>query len=424
MFTDYVKIHASAGKGGDGAISFWREKYVANGGPDGGDGGKGGNVIFKVDKDYNTLIEFRFKKKFKAKNGDNGAGARCTGKSAEDLYIPVPIGTIIRDANTNKILADLSNPEQQAVILKGGRGGLGNVHFTTSTRQAPHFAIGGEPGEEKELILELKILADVGLLGFPNAGKSTFLSVTTAARPKIANYQFTTLEPNLGVVKINDGESFVIADIPGLIEGASEGVGLGIRFLRHVERTRLLLHLIDISGSEERSPRVAYDTIINELKKYSEKLYSKEQILVGTKIDSQKEEDVEELKAIAKEYNLKLFLISSATGEGVQELLKYILNRLKEIPKTELVEIEEEAEVKEYKLEEDVVEVFKEDGVFLVQSKEVDRILRRVNIDDSESLYYLHKKMKELGVDRELKKVGVKEGDIVKIGGFEMEWED
>ena len=251
MFTDYTKIIIKAGNGGNGAISFRREKYVAAGGPDGGDGGKGGDVYFKVDKDKNTLIDFRYNKKFKATNGENGSGARCTGKSGEDIYIGVPIGTIIKDVETGKIIADLSNPDQVECVLKGGRGGRGNQHFATPTRQVPRFAEDGEPGKEKEVILELKLLADVGLLGFPNVGKSTFLSTVTDARPKIANYQFTTLEPNLGVVKAKDGSSFVIADIPGIIEGASQGVGLGLQFLRHIERTRLLLHVIDISGMEE-----------------------------------------------------------------------------------------------------------------------------------------------------------------------------
>ena len=254
MFTDYVKIHAQAGKGGNGAIAFRREKYVAAGGPDGGDGGKGGDVYFKVDKDANTLIEFRYTKKFKAENGQNGEGGHRYGKSGEDLYIPVPIGTIIKDAKTEEVLADLSESEEIALILKGGRGGKGNSHFATSTRQAPRFAQDGEPGEEKELILELKLLADVGLIGFPNVGKSTFLSVVTSATPKIANYHFTTIEPNLGVVKTEFGDSFVIADIPGIIEGASEGTGLGIQFLRHIERTRILLHFIDVSGMEGRDP--------------------------------------------------------------------------------------------------------------------------------------------------------------------------
>ena len=302
MFTDYVKIFASAGKGGDGAISFRREKYVAAGGPDGGDGGKGGDVYFQVDRDANTLIDFRFKKKFKAENGHNGDGARKYGRKGQDLYIKVPIGTIVKDAETNRVLADLSEPEQTELILKGGKGGLGNSHFATSTRQAPRFAQDGEPGEEKELVLELKLLADVGLLGFPNVGKSTFLSRTTSATPKIADYHFTTLEPNLGVVKTAAGDSFVIADIPGIIEGASDGAGLGIQFLRHVERTRLLLHFVDVSGSEGRDAVKDFETINEELKSYSEKLSNRTQIIVASKADLITDDtQLKALEEIAKE---------------------------------------------------------------------------------------------------------------------------
>lgn len=427
MFTDYVKIYAIAGKGGDGAISFRREKYVAAGGPDGGDGGRGGNVVFAVDPDANTLIEFRFKKKFKADSGSNGSGARKTGKAADNLIIKVPIGTVIKDAETNEVLADLFNPGEEVVILKGGRGGLGNSHFATSTRQAPRFAQDGEPGEEKELVLELKMLADVGLLGFPNAGKSTLLSVTTAARPKIANYEFTTLEPNLGVVKLDNGKSFVMADIPGLIEGASDGTGLGIRFLRHVERTRILLHMIDVSGMNERTPREAFNIINNELKKYSDYLSKREQILVGTKIDARIDDvDINELKDIAKENKLKVFFISSVANDGIKELMNYVSRRLDEIPKIELVQYNFDDKVKVYKLDDEDKKftIHKEGSVFVVEGAAVDSILRRVNIGDNESLFYLHRKLSEIGLNNELRKMHICEGDIVKIGGYEMEWED
>ena len=404
MFTDYVKIYAIAGKGGDGAISFRREKYVAAGGPDGGDGGKGGNVVFAVDPDANTLIEFRFKKKFKANPGSNGSGAKKTGKTADNLIIKVPIGTVVKDAQTNEVLADLSNPGQEEIILRGGRGGLGNSHFATSTRQAPRFAQDGEPGEERELVLELKMLADVGLLGFPNAGKSTLLSVTTAARPKIANYEFTTLEPNLGVVKLDNGSSFVMADIPGIIEGAAEG-----------------------RGTNDRKPREAFDVINNELKKYSDYLAKREQILVGTKIDAKiDDEGINELKKIAKENNLKVFFISSVANEGIKELMDYVSKRLTEIPKTDLVQYEITDQVKVYRLDEEKEKftIHKEDGVFVVEGEEVDAILRRVNIGDNESLFYLHKKLSEIGLNTALRKMHISEGDIVKIGGYEMEWED
>ena len=305
MFVDYTKIIIKSGDGGNGAVSFRREKYVASGGPDGGDGGKGGNIYFVVDPDSNTLINFRYNKKYKAENGQNGSGSRCYGKSGEDLYIKVPRGTVVRDAESGKLIADLSKEGQTELILPGGRGGKGNCHFATSTRQAPRFAQDGEKGLEKEVILELKLLADVGLIGFPSVGKSTILSRVTSARPKIAEYHFTTLEPNLGVVKTEFGDSFVIADIPGIIEGASEGVGLGLRFLRHIERTRLLLHVIDASGSEGRNPVEDFKTINSELKKYSEKLSERKQIIVANKADViQDEELYKELENLAKQNNI------------------------------------------------------------------------------------------------------------------------
>ena len=424
MFTDYVKIHAQAGKGGNGAIAFRREKYVAAGGPDGGDGGKGGDVYFKVDKDANTLIEFRYKKKFKAENGENGEGGHRFGKSGEDLYIPVPIGTVVKDTATDEVLADLSEPGQVALILKGGRGGKGNSHFATSTRQAPRFAQDGEPGEEKDLTLELKLLADVGLIGFPNVGKSTFLSVVTSATPKIANYHFTTIEPNLGVVKSKYGDSFVIADIPGIIEGASTGVGLGIQFLRHIERTRLLLHFIDVSGTEGRNPVDDYYKVNEELKKYSEKLSKRTQIIVANKIDSMQDSSLyEELEKVAKEHKQKIFKISGATGEGVEELMNYVSKTLKTLPKENLIEIKEKEKVYTLKDEEDFT-ITREKGAFVVKGEKVDSIMRKVNIGDYESLFYLHRKLDEIGLNQALKKQGIKDGDIVKIGEYEMEWED
>ena len=428
MFTDYVKIFASAGKGGNGAISFRHEKYVASGGPDGGDGGKGGDVYFKVDKDANTLIEFRFKKKFKAENGENGMGARKYGKSGKDLYINVPIGTVIKDAESNRIIADLSEKDKEVLVLKGGRGGLGNSHFATATRQAPRFAQDGEPGEEKELILELKLLADVGLVGFPNVGKSTFLSVVTSANPKIANYHFTTINPNLGVVKSKYGDSFVIADIPGIIEGASKGEGLGIQFLRHIERTRLLLHFIDVSGSEGRDPIDDYNKINNELKQYSQKLAKRKQIIIASKADllGENDQNYKKLEEIANKNNQKIFKISSSTGEGIDELMKYISNTLKTLPKENLIDEETGEKEKLYTLDNSKNEfkVEKQGKIFVVTGEAVDRIIRRVNIADYESLYYLHKKLDEIGLNKELKKAGVKDGDTVKIGNYEMEWED
>ena len=422
MFTDYTKIFIKSGDGGNGAATFRREKYVAAGGPDGGDGGNGGNIYFQVDKDKNTLIDFRYNKKFKAKNGENGSGNNCNGKFGEDLYIKVPIGTVVKDAETEKVLADLSKPNQIELILKGGRGGRGNSHFATATRQAPRFSEDGEKGEEKELILELKLLADVGLLGFPNVGKSTFLSKVTDARPKIANYHFTTIEPNLGVVRTKDGDGFVIADIPGIIEGASEGIGLGIQFLRHVERTRLLLHFLDVSGSEGRDPVEDYYTINKELKKYSEKLAKRKQIIVATKIDSMQDEtNLKKVEELAKKEKLEFFKISSVTGEGVQELIDHVTKVLKTLPKEELVEIEDK---KVYTLEEEKPqwEAHKDGNIFIVTGRAVDRLMGRINIEDNESMYYLEKELKRLGIEEKLKALGVKPGDTVKISDWEMEW--
>lgn len=422
MFTDYTKIIIKSGDGGNGAATFRREKYVAAGGPDGGDGGKGGDIYFQVDKDKNTLIDFRYNKKFKAENGENGSGSHCNGKYGKDLYIKVPIGTIVKDVETGKVVADLSNPDQTELILKGGRGGRGNSHFATATRQAPRFSEDGEKGEEKEIILELKLLADVGLLGFPNVGKSTFLSVVTEARPKIANYHFTTLEPNLGVVKTKNGDGFVIADIPGIIEGASEGVGLGIQFLRHVERTRLLLHFLDVSGQEGRNPVEDFNTINEELKKYSEKLSKRKQILVANKIDAMQDETLlKEVEELAKKENLKLFKISAATKQGIEELIDYVTEELKNLPKEDLIEIEDKVV---YTLEDkkDEWTIKEEDGVFIVSGRAVQRLMGRVNIEDNESMYYLQKCLKNMGIDEKLKEMGVCEGDTVILDDWELEW--
>ena len=422
MFTDYTKIIIKSGDGGNGAATFRREKYVAAGGPDGGDGGKGGDIYFIVDKDKNTLIDFRYNKRYKAGNGENGSGNHCNGKYGEDLYIKVPIGTVIRDAETNKVIADLSNPGQTELVLKGGRGGRGNSHFATSTRQAPRFSEDGDKGEEKEIILELKMLADVGLLGYPNVGKSTFLATVTEARPKIANYHFTTLEPNLGVVKTKTGDGFVIADIPGIIEGASEGVGLGLQFLRHIERTRLLLHFIDVSGQEGRNPVQDYKTINEELKKYSEKLSTRKQIIVATKIDAMQDEtNLKELENLAKKEKLEIYKISAVTGQGVQELIDHVTEILKTLPKEDLFEYEEKM-VYTLKDKDQEWTARKEGDIFIVEGRAVDRLMGRINIEDNESMYYFHKCLKNMGIDDKLKELGVCEGDTVKIAGWELEW--
>ena len=424
MFVDYTKIIIKSGDGGSGAVSFRREKYVASGGPDGGDGGKGGDIYFVVDPDSNTLINFRYNKKYKAENGQNGSGSRCYGKSGEDLYVKVPRGTVVRDVETGKLIADLSKEGQTELILPGGRGGKGNCHFATSTRQAPRFAQDGEKGLEKEVILELKLLADVGLIGFPSVGKSTILSRVTSARPKIAEYHFTTLEPNLGVVKTEFGDSFVIADIPGIIEGASEGIGLGLRFLRHIERTRLLLHVIDASASEGRNPVEDFNTINTELKKYSEKLSERKQIIVANKADViQDEELYKELEKLAKENNIEIFKISAVTGEGLKELFAYVSKILKTLPKEDLEEAEEK-KVYTLKEEEDGFDIRKEDGIYVVDGPAIQKIMSRANLEDNESLYYFQKSIRFLGVEDRLKEMGVQEGDTVKFIDWEMEWYD
>lgn len=422
MFTDYTKIIIKSGDGGNGAITFRREKYVAAGGPDGGDGGKGGDIYFIVDPDANTLINFRYNKKYKAQNGENGSGKNCYGKKGEDLYIKVPAGTVVKDAETGKIIADLSKKGQKELILPGGRGGKGNAHFATSTRQAPHFAQAGEKGIEKEVILELKLIADVGLLGFPNVGKSTILSMVTSATPKIADYHFTTLEPNLGVVKTEYGDSFVIADIPGIIEGASEGIGLGLKFLRHIERTRLLLHVIDVSGTEGRNPVQDFKTINNELEKYSKKLSTRKQIIVANKIDVMQDETLfNELKEMANQKGIEIFKISAATGEGLKELFGIVSEELKKLPKEELLD-EEERVVYTLKEETKGFEINKIDGEFVVSGPDVDRLMARVNLADNESLYYFQKMLINLGIDEALRNAGVKDGETIRFNDWEFAW--
>lgn len=423
MFIDYVKITAKSGDGGNGAITFRREKYVAAGGPDGGDGGRGGSIFFQVDPDVNTLLDFRFKRKFHAENGKNGEGSHRFGKSGQDLYIKVPIGTIVKDSETGKVVVDMSEPGQIEKILPGGKGGQGNSHFATSTRQAPRFARDGEKGIEKEFILELKLLADVGLLGFPNVGKSTFISKVTSAKPKIADYHFTTIVPNLGVVKGEYGDSFVIADIPGIIEGASDGVGLGIQFLRHVERTRLLLHFLDVSGTEGRNPVEDFKIINEELKKYSEKLATRKQVIVANKIDVMQDDTLyKQVEKMAKENALEIFKISAATGEGIKELMIRISELLKELPKEELFEETEERVVYTLKEDKDEFEVEVIDGEYIVSGPAVERLMGRVNIQDNESMHYFQRQLAELGIEAKLKQMGIQEGDSVKILEWEFEW--
>ncbi len=422
MFVDYAKILIKSGDGGNGAATFRREKYVAAGGPDGGDGGNGGSVFFEVDPDQNTLIDFRFTKKFKAENGQNGMGSHKFGKSGKDITVKVPAGTIIKDAESGKVIADLSEKGQRVLVLKGGRGGKGNSHFATSTRQAPRFAIDGEKGKEKEIILELKLLADVGLVGFPNVGKSTILSRVTKATPKIADYHFTTIDPNLGVVKTSHGDSFVLADIPGIIEGASEGVGLGTQFLRHVERTRLLLHVLDIAGTEGRDPLDDYNKINAELKKYSDKLANRKQIIVANKIDAlQDEENLKRIEKLAKENDIEVYKISAVTGEGLEELFNHVGEIIKTLPKEDVVDIDE---TMVYTLddEKDQFDIEVRGTEFIVTGPAVERLMGRVNIGDNESYAYMERMIKKLGIDEALRAKGVKEGDTVKLLEWEFEW--
>ncbi len=427
MFIDKAKIFVKSGDGGNGCVSFRREKYVPLGGPDGGDGGKGGSVIFEVDPGLTTLLDFKYKKKFVAEAGGKGEGSKCYGKDGDDLHVKVPMGTIIRDFESNKIIADLSHKDDVFVLVKGGKGGKGNCKFCTPTRQAPHFAEPGMPGEERWITLELKLLADVGLVGFPNVGKSTFLSTVTAAKPKIANYHFTTLKPNLGVVKAEGINAFVMADIPGIIEGAAEGVGLGLDFLRHIERTRLLIHVVDISGIEGRDAFEDFVKINEELKKYSVKLWDRPQIVVANKADMLYDEEVyEDFKKKVNELGFdKVYKMSAATKSGVDEIIKEAGRMLTEIPITDLEISEEERFVQEEKRF--TYDVSVEDGeegnkVYVVYGSFVDRLLNSVNIHDADSLRYFHKVLRNKGVFDTLREMGIEDGDMVRLNDFEFEY--
>jgi len=420
MFIDEAKIHVRAGKGGDGAVSFRREKYVANGGPDGGDGGNGGNVIFVADENARTLADLRYKKKYTAQDGENGSKRNCAGKYGDDTIIKVPMGTIIRNTETGKILVDLNKDGQKFIAAKGGRGGRGNQHFATPTRQIPTFAKAGMAGESQWVSLELKLLAEVGLVGFPNVGKSTLLSRISSARPKIANYHFTTLTPNLGVVRIDREFEFVVADIPGLIEGAHEGTGLGHEFLRHIERTKLLIHVLDVSGSEGREPIDDFNKINSELKQYDEKLSEKPQIIAGNKADAaESAESIDKFKQSMSELGFDVFIISAVTGEGVDSLIKRTAQLVKELPDTEITEITEE--VKVYKARaEDPYTIRKVEDYFVVEGEIVENLVASVDLDNFESLAYFQRRLRSIGVIDGLKKAGIKENDTVCIKNFEF----
>lgn len=421
MFIDVAKIKIASGKGGDGKVSFHREKYVASGGPDGGDGGRGGSVVFQVDDNLSTLLDFRYKKKYVAPNGENGMGKRMKGKDGADLVIRVPRGTIIRDRATGRIMKDLSDDEP-FVAAKGGNGGWGNTHFATPTRQAPRFAKPGLPGVEMEIMLELKLLADVGLVGFPNVGKSTLLSMVSAARPKIANYHFTTLIPNLGVVRVAEEQSFVMADIPGIIEGASEGAGLGHDFLRHIDRCRLLLHLVDASGSEGRDPLEDVQTINAELAGYSEFLASRPQIIVANKTDllGDDREILDKLKAYADEHDFGFLELSAATNQGVRELIHKTWEMLQDLPPVFTYE-PEFVPVEEVVTERDIT-IEKVEDYYVIGGAWIDKIMGSVNTDDYESRLYMDRMLKNAGVYDRLEQMGVEEGSIVVIGEMEFEY--
>ena len=421
MFVDIAKIKIKGGDGGAGAVAFHREKYVAAGGPDGGDGGKGGDVVFVVDDNLATLADFRYKRKYSAPNGEGGKGGRCNGKKGKDLEIKVPRGTIIREANSKAVMADMSKTER-FVAAKGGKGGWGNIHFATSTRQVPRFAKPGTPGEEREVSLELKLLADVGLVGYPSVGKSSLISVVSQAKPKIGDYHFTTLVPNLGVVSMGEGSSFVIADIPGLIEGASEGIGLGHQFLRHIERCRMLIHIVDVSGSEGRNPIDDFEKINEELVKFNPELAQRPMIVAGNKIDMAEPEQIEEFKNYVNSKGYEYYSICAPICEGTKELMNVTWNMLQTLPP-----------IKEYDTEEIPFEAFIEDnnsfkitqvddGYFLVEAKWFPKVLKGIDITDYEALQYMQRVLEKSGIFDALREKGIQEGDIVSLYDIEFEY--
>ena len=423
MFVDQAKIYIKAGDGGDGAVSFHREKYVAAGGPDGGDGGKGGDIVFVVDDNISNLIDFRYKRKYVAEKGQNGGGKNCSGRNAPDLVVKVPRGTVVKEIKSGRILADLSTDEP-AVIAHGGKGGRGNAHFATSTRQIPKFAKPGFRGDEYEVMLELKLIADVGLVGFPNVGKSTLISVVSAAKPKIANYHFTTLTPVLGVVKIEEGKSFVMADIPGLIEGASEGVGLGHEFLRHVERCRLIVHVIDVSGSEGRDPIEDFKAINHELENFSMELAEAPQIVAANKSDMATPEQVERLRNYVEDQGLLFYEISAATTKGTKELMYGVWERLSVLPPVKQFEAQPltQEELDDKLISKKDFRVTVEDGVYFVEADWLLDILRTANMDDYSALQYFQNVLRTSGIIDKLEEMGIEEGDTVSIFDFEFEY--
>ena len=426
MFVDRVIIIIKSGKGGDGHVSFRREKYVPSGGPDGGDGGRGGDLIFEVDKGLNTLVDFRHKRKFIAENGDNGSKNRRSGKSGKDLVLKVPQGTIIKEANSGKVVADMSGDNLRQIILKGGKGGLGNQHFATATMQAPTYAQPGKPAKELEVQLELKVIADVGLVGYPNAGKSTLLSRVSNATPKIANYHFTTINPNLGVVDLGEGKGFVMADIPGLIEGASDGVGLGHQFLRHIERTKLLIHVVDIAGTEGRDPVEDIYMIEKELKSYNDNISKLPQVIAANKIDLVFDvSENENLKRVKEEFEpkgLKVFPISGVSGEGVNKLLYFVSDKLDEMDSEPIIFPQEYFPEEELIYEDLPYTVVHEDGMYVVEGPKIEKMLSLTNLESEKGFLFFQDFLKRTGILGELEETGIEEGDTVKMYGLQFEY--
>jgi len=419
VFIDSANIVLKAGDGGNGAVSFHREKYVAAGGPDGGDGGRGGDIILRTDTNLSTLMDYKYRRKYTAGNGENGGKKKCFGRDGKSLVLRVPDGTVVKDRETGLVICDLSGENNEFVIAKGGRGGWGNSHFATPTRQCPRFAHSGTQGEVRDVTLELKLLADVGLLGFPNVGKSTLLSVVSAARPKIANYHFTTLVPNLGIVSVDD-TSFVMADIPGLIEGAADGAGLGIDFLRHVERCRLLIHIVDVSGSEDRDPVEDFERINSELFLYSEDLASRPQIVAANKCDlAQDDTNLQRLIAHCESYGYPVFSMSAAMAEGTRELMNRTAEELSKLPPIKVFEAEY---VPPEKTVSDDLVITREEGVYVVSGKKLMDSIAMVDPDDYESLAYMQRVLRDMGVFDRLEQMGVQEGDTVSINNFEFEY--
>ena len=425
MFADRAKIWIRSGKGGDGHCSFRRELYVANGGPDGGDGGRGGDLIFEVDEGLNTLVDYRHKRKYAAGDGEEGGKRRCHGKDGKDLVLKVPEGTVIKESKSGKGIADMSGENRRQIVLKGGRGGLGNQHFATATMQVPKYAQPGQPAMELEVSLELKVIADVGLIGFPNVGKSTLLSRVTNAQPKIANYHFTTLNPNLGVVDLDHGKGFVMADIPGLIEGASEGIGLGHEFLRHVERTKLMIHVVDAAGVEGRDPVDDIYKINQELEKYNPKIAARPQVIAANKTDliySEDEDPVERLKAEFEPKGIKIFPISGATGKGISELLYFVSSELEKMDSTPVVFEQEYFPEDELIYEELPYTVTKEDDMYVIEGPKIEKMLGYTNLDSEKGFAFFQRFLKETGILDDLEAAGIQEGDTVRMYGLQFDY--